>query len=174
VGKLFGSSWAMAGGLGVASLRLQGGPLVAALVVVNAVGDVVDPEQGAIVAGARAKDGGFRDSVRALLSGERPTGLLGENTTLAVVATDAHFTKAEATKVAQMAHDGLARTIRPAHTPWDGDTIFALATGRHAAVADPGLLGIAAAEVVGRAVLRAVRLASSVGGLPAVRDLRRA
>jgi L-aminopeptidase/D-esterase-like protein len=131
----------------------------------------VDPEQGTIVAGARAKDGGFRDSVRALLSGERPTGLLGENTSLAVLATDAYLTKAEATKVAQMAHDGLARTIRPAHTPWDGDTIFALATGRHAAPADPGLLGTAAAEVVGRAVLRAVRLASSAGGLPAVRDL---
>ena len=176
VGKLFGFARAMKGGLGSASVRLPGSAVVvSALVVVNAVGDVVEPASGRLLAGARAAVGpGLEDARRALLEGRLPGGApRGENTTLGVVATNVRLSKTQATKVAQMAHDGLARTIRPAHTPWDGDTLFALSTG---AVDDPGgemLVGALAAEVVAAAVLRGVRAATGLPGLPSVRDLAR-
>jgi L-aminopeptidase/D-esterase-like protein len=176
LGKLFGFSRAMKGGLGSASIRLPGSDVVvSALVVVNAVGDVVDPADGRLIAGARSASGsGLEDTRRALLEGRLPgVSAKGENTTLGVVATNVRLSKAQATKVAQMAHDGLARTIRPSHTPWDGDTVFALSTG---AVEDPRgemLVGCLAAEVVAAAVVRAVRAATSLAGLPAARDLTR-
>jgi L-aminopeptidase/D-esterase-like protein len=174
VGKLFGFTRAMKGGLGSASVRVPGTPLVVgALVAVNAVGDVVDPADGRLVAGARTAAGdALEDSRRALLEG-RLMGASGsgENTTIGVVATNAGLTKAQATKVAQMAQDGLARTIRPSHTPWDGDTLFALATGAVAGAGDEMRVGALAAEVVAMAVLRAVREATSLPGLPAARDL---
>ena len=111
----------------------------------------------------------MRGSLRALLAGEVPSRLLGSNTTLAVVATNASLTKAQATRVATMAHDGLARAIQPVHTPWDGDTVFALATGLTEA---PELVvGALGAEVTARAILRAVRLASGLPGLPSVSEL---
>jgi len=184
IGKMFGMERAMRGGLGTASITV-GGVTVAALVAVNAMGDVVDPANGAIVAGARRSDGpGFIDTMAAVRRGEWPASFAlrsgavetgAEATTLAVVATDARLTKAEATKVAQMAHDGLARTIRPIHTMSDGDVVFALATGKSGKRLHPTLLGALAAEVLADAVLRAVRAASPLSGaglpsLPAASD----
>lgn len=172
VGKLRGLGRAMKGGLGTASLRLPGGAVVAALVAVNAVGDVVDPDTGRPLAGLRTEDGrSLRGTLAALLAGEtagRP--LPGENTSIGVVATNARLDKAQATKVAQMAHDGLARAIRPVHTPWDGDTIFALSTGELPVADAPLVVGALAAEVVAQAVVRAVRTARGLPGLPSASD----
>jgi L-aminopeptidase/D-esterase-like protein len=169
VGKLWGIEHAMKGGLGTASLRLPNGLVVAALAAVNAIGDVRDPEGGRLLAGARGADGGLRGSMSALVAGDAPAAVMGANTTLAVVATNATLTKAQATRVATMSHDGLARTIEPVHTPWDGDTVFALATGRVAA--SELLVGALAAEVTARAIVRAIRLAKGLPGLPSASDL---
>ena len=158
VGKLAGPLLASAGGIGTASRRLPGGATVGALVVVNAFGDVVDPRTGRIIAGARSPEGkGWLDSSRAIREGAlgRLFNAAIENTTLAVVATDAALTKAQARKVAAMAHDGFARAIRPVHTMFDGDTIFALSTGQQPA--DVTSVGVLAAEVVALAIVRAVR-----------------
>jgi L-aminopeptidase/D-esterase-like protein len=173
VGKLFGPAAAMKGGLGTASLRLPSGAVVAALVAVNALGDVVDPGTGRALAGARTRDGKrLRGTMAALVDGELPGRPLGgQNTTIGVVATNVALTKSEATKVAQMAHDGLAHAIRPTHTPWDGDTLFALSTGA-ITLGEPALVvGSLAAEVVARAVVRAVLAASGLPGLPSAADL---
>ncbi|OWQ88800.1 peptidase S58 [Roseateles aquatilis] len=156
VGKLLGVDRAMKGGLGMASLRV-GGMTLAAMVAVNAVGDVVDPRTGAVIAGTRGPDGLPRSTVRALLDGERPGGgLAGSATTIGVIATDARLTKAQATKLAQIAHDGLARAIQPVHTVMDGDVMFSLATGAADVDGDMALLGAVAAEVVARAIVDAV------------------
>lgn len=176
VGKLGGPGRAMKGGIGTAARSLPGGLTVAALVAVNAVGDVVDPATGSVVAGIRGADGSFVDARSLLRSGalaQPPAGDdgRGSNTTIGVVATNARLTKAQARKVAQMAHDGLARTIYPAHTPFDGDTIFTVATGRHEADFNLLALGGLAAELMADAVLRAVTEATGVDGFPAVRDL---
>ena len=179
VGKLLGPKFATKSGLGTASLKIGRGIIVGAIVAVNAFGDVVDPRTGVIIAGTRKPVvGGFVDTVRRM-QGDLGQTLLGfaANTTLAVVATNAYLTKEAANKVAQMAHDGLARTIRPVHTMFDGDTIFALATGeppKKGPGADPSVVGTAAAEVLARAVVRAVEQAEALGGLPAARDLRSA
>ena len=156
VGKSRGSARAMKGGIGSASLRFPDGLVVAALIAVNAVGDVVDPADGRVVAGVRDDEGNLADARRLLLeslSGPDAEGggpLAGANTTIGVVAVNAPLTKAEANKVAEMAHDGLARTIYPVHTPADGDTLFALSTGRGPA-ARVGRVGALAAEAVARA-----------------------
>ncbi len=174
VGKSRGMARAMKGGLGSASLRFDDGLVVAALIAVNSVGDVVDPANGEVVAGVRAEDGTLADARRLLVegaAGEPAPGPRG-NTTIGVVAVNAPLTQAEATRVARMAHDGLARTIYPIHTPSDGDTLFALSTGDGPA-ASAGRVGALAAEVVARAVLDAVRSAESLPGLPAARDLPR-
>ena len=172
VGKLRGTSGAMKGGIGTAAIELDGGLVVAALVAVNAVGDVIDPATGRIVAGARTPDGGFADA-RAILRGHAPApGPPGQNTTIGIVATNAVLTKAEATKVAQMAHDGLARAIVPSHTPSDGDTLFSLATGTLAEGFTVSQVGALAAEAVADAIVRAVRAATGLPGIPAVRDLQ--
>jgi L-aminopeptidase/D-esterase-like protein len=175
VGKLFGPSWAMKGGIGTASIRLAGGALVGALVAVNALGDVVDPDDGRVIAGARDAAGtGLLGAEGALLRGEaaeRP--LSGENTTIGVVATNVGLRKHEAKKVAQMAHDGLARSIRPVHTPWDGDTLFAVSTGDVEIAQAVLLVGTAAAAAVARAVVRAVQTATGLPGLPSASDLGR-
>ena len=177
VGKLFGIGRAMRGGLGSASVTVAGFT-VAAMVAVNAVGDVIDPRSGRPIAGARGADGaGLVGTMAALLRGELPATLQpGSATTLAIVATDALMTKAQANKIAQMAHDGLARTINPVHTMSDGDTVFALATGASARPGDVTLLGAVAAEVLATAVLRAVRAATRLvqsgrPDLPAACDL---
>ena len=175
VGKLFGASRAMKGGLGTASVRLPGGAVVAALVAVNANGDVVDPATGRILAGVRTSDGqGLRGAADALLAGEAPgRPLAGQNTSIGVVATNVTLTKAEATKVAQMAHDGLARSIRPVHTPWDGDTLFALSTAATTIDQAALVVGALAAEAVARAVVRAVTTATGLPGYPSASDLAR-
>ncbi len=176
VGKLFGPEHAMRGGLGSASIR-AGAVTVGALVAVNALGDVLDPAGGRVVAGARHADGGLLGITEALARGDPPPPLpVGAATTIAVVATDARLTKAQANKVAQMAHDGLARCIDPVHTMGDGDTVFALATGASGETADTTLVGALAARVLAQAVLRAVRAATrlcepGLPVLPAARDL---
>lgn len=173
VGKLLGAGRAMKGGVGSASITLPDGLTVAAIVVVNAVGDVIDPATGAVVAGVRSEDGRtLADARRLLRSGAtRPAARSGENTTIGVVATNATLTKAQASKVAQMAHDGMARAISPAHTMGDGDTIFSLATGERREPAEVTTIGALAAEVMAEAIVRAVRSATGLPGLPAVRDL---
>jgi L-aminopeptidase/D-esterase-like protein len=173
VGKAFGLSRAMKGGTGTASVRTPAGLVVGTLVVVNAFGDVRDPDACRLVAGARTPDGrglaGTMAAIRAgeLVPGQRP----GESTTLGVVATNARLTKPQATKVAQMAQDGLARAVEPVHTPWDGDTLFVLATG--AAPSDATVVGALAAEAVARAVVRAVLTARGVLGIPSASELGR-
>lgn len=162
VGKLFGRRRAMKGGLGSAALTVDG-LTVGAIVAVNAVGDVTDPATGRVLAGARSADGGsLLDTRAALLAGELPVAPLeGTATTIGCVATDAVLTKAQAQRIARQAHDGLARTINPVHTSYDGDTLFALGTG---AAERPGnllLLGVLAAEVVAIAVQRAVMIANA-------------
>lgn len=173
VGKLYGLARAMKGGLGSASVRLPSGVVVAALVAVNARGDVVDPETGRVVAGVRTADGRGLADARALMRQGLPAPIApGENTTLGIVATNATLTKAQAALVARMAHDGFARAIAPSHTPSDGDTIFALATGRTSEAVDTGLLGALAADVAARAIVNAVRQAEPLPSLPSARSLR--
>ena len=181
IGKLVTRERAMKAGIGSAEIRLTDGVIVAALVAVNAVGDVIDPATGRVVAGARTEDGKSLLDVRTLLR-SRPAvrksgGPLGhdpefavQNTTLGIVATNARLTKTQANRVAQQAHNGFARAIVPVHTSRDGDAIFALSTGRIDA-ADPDLIGWAAAEVIAQAILSAVRAATSIPGYPAARDL---
>lgn len=167
VGKLFGIERAMRGGIGSAAVTVAG-ISVGALVAVNALGDVIDPASGRPIAGARTADGmRLIGTMDALLRGELPAPFQpGSATTLGVIATDARLTKAQASKVAQMAHDGLARCINPVHTMGDGDTLFALGTGAADRSANVTLLGALAAEVTARAVLRAVRAATAVPGPP--------
>ena len=173
VGKLFGFPRGMKSGIGTASAYLKG-IVVGAIVAVNAIGDVVDPKTGKIVAGARTADGKKKlGAVDAIMGGEVPPILMpGTATTIGVVATNARLTKAQAQKVAQMAQDGLARTIQPAHTMFDGDTIFVLATGKAKKTGNPTLIGLMAAEVVAAAILRAVLTAKGLPNLPAASDLR--
>jgi len=173
VGKLTGLDHAMKGGIGSAAVTLSDGLRVAALAAVNALGDVVDPASGAVVAGARADDGSLRDVRKLLRSGaplQRPR--VAENTTLAVVATNAQLTKAEANRVALMADAGIARAVTPAHTTADGDTVFALATGRWRGRADLNEIGALAADVLAEAIVRAVKEATVVAGIPAARDIK--
>ena len=180
VGKLFGIDRAMRGGIGSASISV-GGITVAALVAVNALGDVIDPTTGHVVAGARTPDGlALQGTMAALLRGDVPAPLQpGSATTLSVIATDAVLSKAQVNKVAQMAHDGLARAINPVHTAGDGDTVFALATGGSGRAGNVTLVGALAAEAMATAVVRAVRAATALHGdgpsglpdLPAAADL---
>ena len=163
VGKLYGMARAMKGGVGSASVCVDG-ITVGALIVCNAVGDVMDPATGQVLAGARTPDGrallGSRD---AILAGELPQHLLaGTNTTIGVIATDAVLTKPQAQRLAQVSHDGLARTINPVHTMSDGDTVFALGTGK--ANSMPGMMVLAtlAAEATARAVVNAIRAAQGL------------
>jgi L-aminopeptidase/D-esterase-like protein len=172
VGKAAGADHAMKGGIGSAAVTLPNGVTVAALVATNGFGDVVDPATGAIVAGARAADGKtFVDARKLLRKGDIRFGPPGQNTTLGVVATNAVLTKTDATRVAEMAHDGFARAIVPVHTTVDGDTIFALATGSRSGAADVGQIGALAADVMADAIVRAVRQATGIAGVPARRDL---
>ena len=172
IGKAAGFNLATKGGLGCASLETPSGVVVAALAVVNAMGEVRDPASGQVLAGPRDPAGGFFDTTSLLMAmaGQTIASLrTGTNTTLAVVATNARLTKSAATKVAQMGHDGLARVIRPVHTMFDGDAIFALSAGDQPG--DTNLVGALAADAVAMAVLAAVRAAEALGGVPAARDL---
>lgn len=175
VGKLFGMPYAMKGGIGTASVTVDG-VTVGALIAVNALGDVVDPAAGTPIAGARTEDGQqLRGSVVAALAGDKPLALLaGANTTIGVVATDAPLTKAQCQRLAGAGHDGLARAIRPVHTMSDGDTLFALSTGMAGAL-DFNVLCTMAGEAVARACVNAVRAAQGVTtdtlALPSASDL---
>jgi L-aminopeptidase/D-esterase-like protein len=163
VGKMAGPAFMMKGGLGSASTHISADIVVGAIVVVNAAGDVIDPATQQVIAGARNPLGGYIFS--------NPLG----NTTIAVIATNAALSKEEANKVAQMAHNGLAQTLRPAHTMFDGDTVFTLALGARAerqsnpdnAAVQTSMIGAAAASVLARAIVKAVRHAKSLHGIPA-------
>jgi L-aminopeptidase/D-esterase-like protein len=172
VGKLFGISRAMKGGLGTASITV-GPVVVAALIVVNAFGDIVDSETGKILAGARTQDGkNLSNTMEQFEKGS--VGLLKpsiENTTIGVVATNVSLTKTESCKVAQMAQDGLARSINPVHTTYDGDTLFVVATGQETARSNLTWIGSLAAAVVAKAIRRAILLAKGLPGLPSFQDL---
>lgn len=175
VGKMFGAG-AMKGGIGSAGYRFDDGTVVAALVAVNCRGDIRDPSGGALVAGARTPSGdALRDTENSLLRGEATADAeVGANTTIGIVATNRRLDKVLCTRLAGVAHDGLARAIVPAHTRWDGDTIFALATGALPAPAEDreyDLLDVAAAAAVTGAILDAVRSAEGLPGLPSARDL---
>jgi L-aminopeptidase/D-esterase-like protein len=173
VGKLAGSARAMKGGIGTASVRTPAGLIVGAIVAVNAVGTVMDPRTGRPIAGVRTVAGNaLEDPYALILSGQTSAGPAREATTIGVVATNARLTKAQALKVAEMAHDGLARAIVPAHTPSDGDTIFTLATGGLATDVPVGNVGALAAIAVSDAIVRAVRAARALPGYPAASDIR--
>ena len=180
VGKMFGLGLAMKAGVGTASMNIGGGVVVGALVAVNAWGDVIDPQTNQIIAGLRSgkvgplhvgKKDNFADTL-SMMKSAPGRGLLGlaarSNTVIGVVATNAKLTKAQATKVAQMAQDGIARTIRPAHTMLDGDVIFALSTDTRKA--DISSVGAFAAEVMAEAILRAVKMAKPAGELPGLNN----
>lgn len=177
VGKALGFAQATKSGIGAASRTIGGSPeqsgvCVSAIVVVNALGDVVDPSTCATLAGARQLGTNTFVNSQSILEStlaQMVDEWRGGNTTLGVIATNASLTKVGATKVAQMAHDGLARTIRPVHTMHDGDTLFVLSNGE--LQADPGILGAIAADVVAEAVTRAVYTATSLHGIPALCDL---
>lgn len=169
VGHLLGMELATKGGLGTASLALEG-VSVGVLVAVNAFGDVLSPDTGEIVAGTRNLQGGWLNSADAMLGKAEPPVSFGsrQNTTLAVVATSAALTKEQVNLVAAMAHDGLARAVSPAHTLYDGDVIFALSTGKEKG--NVSVIGHAAAVLVARAIVKAVKAAQSLHGIPARRD----
>ena len=175
VGKLLGMRQAMKSGIGSATVSLEGalaGVLVSALVAVNAVGDIRDPETGALIAGARRSPESLElaDAQLQMKRGLRG-GFRRENTTLAVVATNARLNKVQATKLAQLASLGMARTIYPVNTMSDGDLVIALSLGNQTANVDA--LGVAAAEALAQAIVRAVRLAPTMGGLPGLGSIER-
>ncbi len=170
IGKFFDMSRAMKGGVGTYTVTLPGGVLVSALVAVNALGDIRDPVTGKIVAGARksAASREFADTEAEMKRGA-VIRAAPRNTTLGVVATNARLTKIQATKLAQFASLGMARTIYPVNTMADGDVVFALSLGTQQA--DINTLGSAAAEALAQAILRAVRLATALGGVPGLGTL---
>jgi L-aminopeptidase/D-esterase-like protein len=171
VGKILGPQRATKAGLGSAAVSLGDGLIVGALIAVNAFGDVVDLADGQLLAGARRPDSDEFADTLAVMQGSAGSVAPGSasSTVIGIVASNAQLTKEQANKVAQMAQDGIARAVRPAHTMFDGDTLFALATGGRAA--DVNLVGAMAAEVVAEAIVRAVKGAQSAGGLPAHTDL---
>ena len=172
VGKALGQERAVKGGLGCASRRV-GEYTIGALVAVNALGSIVNPETGALIAGPRDPGRpGFLDSVDILEDVKTPVAASAlQNTTLAVVATDAPLNKEQANKLAQMAHDGLALAIRPAHTMFDGDVVFALSTGKTTTVPNVTPYGAAAARALSSAIIKAITQASGLGGVPSVSEL---
>ncbi len=176
VGKVLGIGQAVKSGIGTAALRLGTGITVGALVAVNALGDVVNPITGQVIAGARhPTTGAYVSAVTQILQGNlSPLSPGPTNTTIGVVATDASLGRDDLARVATAAHDGLARVVRPAHTLFDGDTFFALATGRSTAQVNPVAVSVAASEVVATAIIRAVMNARSLGNLPCARDILKA
>ena len=174
VGKSGGGGRSMKAVVGSYSITLPNGLSVGAIVAVNAVGDIIDPDTGRIVAGVRNPDGTFADARKILRSGQagqapRP----GENTTIGLVATNARLTKTQAQRMALMADDGFARAIFPSHTVGDGDTVFALATGQWAGEVNLTQIGALAADVMARAIVRAATEATGLPNIPAARDLKK-
>lgn len=172
IGKI-GGGMPMKGGIGTSSIRLANGLVVGAIVAVNCVGDVIDPKTGKIVAGARTPDGkSFLNIMDAYRSGRGTVQANpGQNTTIGVIATSARFDKTQMTKIAEMAHDGMARAINPTHTPSDGDTLFAMSTGASNVSANLTAIGALAAEAMSEAILRAVKKAKSVPGFLSYNDI---
>jgi L-aminopeptidase/D-esterase-like protein len=172
VAKALGRERALKGGLGTACERTSSGVTVGALVAVNSFGEVVEPASGRVVAGPRGEgDGTFADTLEALRARPARSPFAEEsNSTIGVVATDAALTKEQAYRLAVMAQTGLARAIRPAHSPVDGDTIFALATGKSDAHPDLLQLGALAARAVERAIVRGVTQATGLAGVPSARE----
>jgi len=174
VGKSGGPGRAMKSGLGSYSITLASGLTVGAIVAVNAVGDIIDPETGRVVAGVRNPDGSFADARTLLRTGQTgPRPRAAENTTIGLVATNARLTKAQVHRMALMADDGLARAIFPSHTMGDGDTVFSLATGQWTGEVDITQIGALAADVMARAIVRAATEATGIPNLPAARDLKK-
>ena len=172
VGKIGGGRRPMKAGIGSAAIVLPSGLIVGAIVAVNAVGDIIDPMTGNVVAGARNPDGKLADARKLIRSGAQAASPRpGENTTIGVVATNARLTKAQASRMASMADDGLARALYPSHTLSDGDTVFALATGGWNGNADVSIVGALAADAMSEAIVRAAVMAKSSGGLPAAVDI---
>lgn len=172
VGKILGMERATKGGLGVASQELANGVVVAALMVVNAFGDVIDAKTGKVIAGPRRPNGGgFLSTAELLRKGKFGRNVLSSNTIIGVVATNAQLNKEQANKLAQMAQVGIARTIDPCRTMYDGDVIFALSCGKKKV--DINALGSVAAQVVATAIIRAVLQAETMAGIPSVKDLDR-
>ncbi|MDJ0578238.1 MAG: P1 family peptidase [Xenococcaceae cyanobacterium MO_234.B1] len=172
VGKLLGNERAMKSGVGTYSVTLPNGIKVAAIVVVNAAGSVVDPKTGNVLAGIRTQNGKeLLDIKEVLQQVGSSTVPFGQNTTIGVVATNASLNQAQVTQVARMAHSGLARSIVPAHTPIDGDTLFSVATGELDSSGDVLEIGSLAAEVTSQAIIRAVTYAEGIPSYPGVRDL---
>lgn len=174
VGKALGPERAMKGGIGTASESSLHGLVAGALAAVNAAGDVIDPATGAIIAGARDDAGGFADAVEVLREGRiwQPE-VAAQNTVLVVVATNALLTKEQANRLATVCHDGIARAVRPAHTPSDGDVVFTMATGERAIEgADYRIIEALATRAVERAIVRGVMTAEALGGYPSAMDLR--
>lgn len=171
VGKLFGISQATKGGVGFHSVALAEGAVVQALSVVNAFGDVIDPTRGEVIAGARSSldSTKFAHTESQMFQGKVRKTFGATNTTLVVVMTNVALDKVQATKVAQMAQDGMARAVRPAHTQFDGDLVFTLSLGRRRL--DLNTVGSAAAEATARAIVRAVRQAKGLGGVPSCEEL---
>jgi L-aminopeptidase/D-esterase-like protein len=171
VGKLFGLDRAMKGGQGFASMATPGGLRVWALAVVNAFGDVYNHESGELLAGVRTEDGRHLANAATQLRGlEALGGFSGTNTVLGVVATNAKLSKAELTRVAQMAQNGVARSVVPAHTLYDGDTVFALSNATHVGV-EVTVVGALAAQLMGQAIVNGILHAEGTGVIPAHRDL---
>ena len=175
VGKVLGMGQATKGGIGTASITLSDGAIVAALVAVNAYGGVIDHHTGELVAGPRKQEERrFHDTTQLLIEGQHNThgASAGENTSIGVVATNATLTKEQTNHLARMSHDGLALSIRPCHTPRDGDTLFAMATCATQGPTDLTQLGAAAVEVTAQAVLNGVSAATSLGGVPSAKEWR--
>jgi L-aminopeptidase/D-esterase-like protein len=170
VGWLLGKDRCTKGGLGTASADLGGGVVVGAIVVVNALGDVVDPQTGQIVAGTRSPFGrGYAGSLETMRAFLGKAAAAMTHTVIGIVATNAVLGVPQVNFIAEMAQDGVARAVQPSHTLLDGDTLFALSTGKKKA--DPNLVGAYAAEVVAEAIVRAVRAAQGAGGIPCAADL---
>ncbi len=172
VGKALGMERAIKGGVGTACEELADGVKVGALVALNALGEVVDPDSGRVMAGVRGESSGFAPTLDALRNWPVNPPQAGGNTTLAVVATDAILDRSQCLHLATMAHDGIARTIRPAHTQMDGDTVFALATGQKRVSANPSVVGALAARALERAILRAIARATGLAGVPSAAEWR--
>ena len=170
-GRAGGGGGPMKAGLGSYAIKMPNGLVVAAIVAVNAVGDIIDPTNGQVVAGVRGPDNKLLDARKLLVAGSNREGRAGENTTIGLVATNAKMTKVQAQKMAMMADDGYARAINPSHTPGDGDTIFSLATGTWDGAANYSQIGSLAAEAMAEAVVRAAVYATQSAGTPSARDI---
>jgi len=171
VGRWAGIGRTMKGGIGSSYMELENGLQVAALVALNSLGDVIDPQKQQIIAGGYEAEQGLLNFRRTVLGLTAPVETCLSNTTLVVLATNASLSKVECKKLSQMAHDGIARVVFPCHTPLDGDTVFAMATGERVEKDRMMVLGSIACDVVAEAILRAARAATSIPGCPAAADV---